>query len=58
MRVELTSFMNEEYRKNDEPIETQYFGFPITEEEENTGARKLAYAKIKELDAWADAVDC
>lgn len=59
LNVELTSYMNQEYRKQNQPIETLYYFFNITsEEEEATSARKLAYAKIKELPEWIDAENC
>ena len=59
LTVKLTSYLNQEYRENNQPIESQMFYFNITsEEEESTSARKLAYAKIKSIENWADAVDC
>ena len=57
--LELTSFLNQEYRENEQPIESDYYHFSITkEEEQETSAFKLAYKKIKELPQWADAEDC
>ena len=57
--VEITSFFNKEYRNNDQPIESEFYHFSITkEEEQETSAFKLAYKKIKELPQWADAEDC
>lgn len=57
--VEITSFFNQEYRNNDQPIESEFYHFSITkEEEQETSAFKLAYNKIKELPQWIDAEDC
>ena len=57
--VEMTSYLNEEYRESENPITSLFYNFTVTgEEEQSMSARKLAYAKIKTLDEWADAVDC
>lgn len=57
--VEITSFFNEEYRQNEQPIESDFYHFSITKgEEQETSAFKLAYKKIKELPQWIDAEDC
>ena len=57
--VQVTSYLNEEYRQKEQEIETLFYTFGVTEEEENAmGARKLAYAKLKTLEEWADAEDC
>ena len=59
LRVHVTSYLNEEYRKDGQAIETLYYNFDITSDEENeTTARKLAYSKLKTLEEWADAIDC
>lgn len=59
MGVEMTSYLDENYREKNTPITSMYYNFDITNEEEaSTSARKLAYAKIKTLEEWADAVDC
>lgn len=59
LAVKLTSFFNEEYRQNNQPIETEMYYFSATSDEEaNTSARKLAYEKLKTLEKWADAKDC
>lgn len=57
--VALTSFLNKEYRETGHSINTSVYNFHITqEEEESMGIRKLAYAKIKTLEIFADAEDC
>ena len=57
--VEITSFLNQEYRENEQPIESDFYHFSITkEEEQEISAFKLAYKKIKELPQWTDAEDC
>lgn len=59
MRVELTSYLDEDYRKAGLPIIRSSHHFDVTsEEEESTSVRKLAYAKIKTLENWSDAEDC
>lgn len=59
MGVEVTSYMNEDYRESDYPVTSLFYNFDITsEEEQSMSARKLAYAKLKTLPEWADAVDC
>lgn len=59
MGVEMTSYLDENYREKNTPITSMYYNFDITDEEEqSTSARKLAYTKIKTLAEWSDAVDC
>ena len=59
LQVKLTSYLNEGYRKSGHSIDSEMYIFDITDEEEETlGIRKLAYAKLKELDTFADAEDC
>ena len=59
LRVQITSYLNEEYRKKEQEIETLFYSFDLTSgEEDSMGARKLAYAKIKTLEEWVDAEDC
>ena len=59
MGVEMTSYMNEEYRESENPVTSLFYNFDITsDEEQSMSARKLAYAKVKTLPEWADAVDC
>ena len=55
----VNSYVSHEYRELDRPADRRFFDFEITiEEEESMGIRKLAYAKIKELEDWSDAIDC
>lgn len=57
--IQVTSYLNEEYREKEQEIETLFYTFDITKEEEDSmGTRKLAYAKLKTLEEWADAEDC
>ena len=59
LHVQVTSYLNEEYREKEQEIETLFYTFDITKEEEDgMGTRKLAYAKLKTLEEWADAEDC
>lgn len=59
LRVYVTSYLNEAYRKNEQPIETSIYSFNISDEQESeTSIRKLAYNQLKTLGNWADAVDC
>lgn len=55
----INSYVSQEYRELERPADRKFFDFEITlEEEESMGIRKLAYKKIKELESWADAIDC
>ena len=55
----VNSYVSREYRELERPVVRKFFDFEITvEEEESMGIRKLAYKKIKELESWADAIDC
>ena len=57
--VGVTSYLNEAYRKAEQPIGTCFYTFEITDEQESeTSIRKLAYSQLKTLGNWADAVDC
>ena len=59
MNCVVNSYVSKEYRELERPADRQFFHFEITvEEEESMGIRKLAYTKIKELEDWADAVNC
>ena len=59
LHVGLTSYLDEIYREKEQSIQTHFYIFELTNEEEaSTSARKLAYAKVKTLDEWADAIDC
>ena len=55
----VNSYVSKEYRELERPADHQFFYFEVTvEEEESMGIRQLAYKKIKELEEWADAIDC
>jgi hypothetical protein len=59
LHIQVTSYLNEEYREKEQEIETLFYTFDlVSEEEESMGARKLAYVKLKTLEEWADAEDC
>lgn len=59
MNCVVNSYVSREYRELERPADRQFFHFEITvEEEESMGIRQLAYKKIKELEEWADAIDC
>jgi hypothetical protein len=59
MNCVVNSYVSKEYRELERPADRQFFNFEITvEEEESMGIRQLAYKKIKELEEWADAIDC
>lgn len=55
----MDSYVSKEYRELKHPAmqEEEIFGFTV-EEEESMGIRQLAYKKFKELEKWADAIDC
>ena len=59
LSVRITSYLNEEYRDNNKPIDEQYFNFMLAADEDvATDIRALAYEKIKILPEWVDATDC
>ena len=59
LRCIINSYVSKEYRNLERPADHHFFDFEISiEEEESMGIRKLAYAKIKELKDWSDAIDC
>jgi hypothetical protein len=59
LAVEIESYLNEEYRKANKPNDRDYQLFVLEGGEDTTSQiRPLAYSKIKELAAWADAEDC
>lgn len=58
LQVNVTSFLNEEYREAGHSITSNIYSFNITSEEETAGIRKLAYNKLKTLEIFADAEDC
>jgi hypothetical protein len=59
LHVGVTSYLNEAYRKAEQPIDTCFYTFEITNEQESElSIRKLAYNQLKTLDEWSDAVDC
>lgn len=61
MNVIYESYLNEEYRNNNKPIESRVCSIPLmSDEEENkiSSIREFAYNKMKELPEWSDAIDC
>ena len=57
--VVIDSYVNENYRRLDQPVTSDCYLVNITtEEEEDTGIRSLLYNKLKDLEAWSDATDC
>lgn len=55
----LDSYVSKDYRESEQCADSSVFKFDVTvEEEESMGIRQLCYAKIKELENWADTVDC
>lgn len=60
LMIRLQSYLNEEYRNKNCPIDLEHYMIPITTDEsiEISGIRQFAYAKLKELPEWSDAVDC
>lgn len=55
----MESYTSQEYRENDAPVTSSNYQFPVTvEEEESMGIRALCYNKLKQLEEWADAIDC
>lgn len=60
LMVRLESYLNKEYRDKNCPIDSEHYIIPITTDEgtEISGIRQFAYAKLKELPEWTDAVDC
>lgn len=58
-QVIVDSYVNEDYRKLEQPVTSDcYLVNVTTEEEESTGIRVLLYNKLKELEVWTDALDC
>ena len=60
LMIRLQSYLNEEYRDRNCPIDSEHYMIPLSSDESTdiSGIRKFAYAKLKELPEWADAVDC
>ena len=60
LMIRLQSYLNEEYRNKDCPIDSEHYMISITTDEstEISGIRQFAYAKLKELPEWSNAVDC
>ena len=60
LMVRLEAYLNKEYRDRNCPIDSEHYMIPITTDEgtEISGIRQFAYAKLKELPEWTDAVDC
>ena len=60
LMVRLESYLNKEYRDRNCPIDSEHYMIPLTTDEstEISGIRQFAYAKLKKLPEWTDAVDC
>lgn len=60
LMIRLESYLNEEYRDKNCPIDSEHYMITLSTDEgaEISGIRQFAYAKLKELPEWADAVDC
>ena len=60
LMIRLQSYLNKEYRDRNCPIDSEHYMIPLTTDEstEISGIRQFAYAKLKELPEWSDAVDC
>ena len=58
--IRLESYLNKEYRDKNCPIDSEHYMIPITSDEsvEISGIRQFAYAKLKELPEWVDAINC
>ena len=60
LMIRLQSYLNEEYRDRNCPVDSEHYMIPLTTDEsaEISGIRQFAYDKLKELPEWADAIDC
>lgn len=60
LMIRLQSYLNEEYRDKNCPIDSEHYMIPLTTDEgtEISGIRQFAYDKLKELPEWSDAVNC
>ena len=60
LMIRLESYLNKEYRDKNCPIDSEHYIIPITSDEsaEISGIRQFAYAKLKELPKWVDAINC
>ena len=58
--IRLESYLNKEYRDKNCPIDSEHYMIQITSDEsvEISGIRQFAYAKLKELPEWVDAINC
>ena len=58
--IRLQSYLNKEYRDRNCPIDSEHYMIPLSTDEstEISSIRQFAYAKLKELPEWSDAVDC
>ena len=60
LMIRLQSYLNEEYRDRNCPIDSEHYMIPLSTDEstEISGIRQFAYAKLKEMPEWSDAIDC
>lgn len=60
LMIRLQSYLNEEYRDRNCPIDSEHYMIPLSTDEstEISGIRQFAYAKLKEMPEWSDAEDC
>lgn len=59
LMIVVDSFMNEEYREKNFPIQSNNYMFEIaTDEDVGISIRKLGYKKLKTLETFSNAEDC
>lgn len=60
LMIRLQSYLNEEYRDRNCPVDSEHYMISLSTDEstEISGIRQFAYDKLKELPEWADAIDC
>lgn len=60
LMIRLQSYLNEEYRDRNCPIDSEHYMISLSTDEstEISGIRQFAYAKLKELPEWEDAINC
>ena len=60
LMIRLQSYLNKEYRDRNCPVDSEHYMISLSTDEstEISGIRQFAYAKLKEMPEWSDAIDC
>ena len=60
LMIRLQSYLNKEYRDRNCPVDSEHYMISLSTDEstEISGIRQFAYAKLKEMPEWSDAINC